>query len=252
MKKFPSTYTLDDMNAINDRIEQLYGATGRMFHEIVSEYVHTDVQIATALEQNTYATFGMGSRATFSPVPDFERIELVLHSTKEIEPDSEQCRCIGAELTSMSKVPFRNETWFGPGHTMNASKEFKKDFGYEYFIFADQGHTATLPDVGEVHFLTAIPIYEDEREWIVENDSFVFMDLLAENFSEEEIYNVDTPRAHFIPECDVEELQLMRSLDIDRETLYQLMEHLEKLEREGKRVDGTVIDEWLEKHRNQE
>lgn len=48
-----------------------------------------------------------------------------------------------------------------------------------------------------VTFLTVVPIYKDEREWIVENNSFVYLDLLYNKFGDD-MFKVDVKREHYI------------------------------------------------------
>ena len=61
-------------------------------------------------------------------------------------------------------------------------------------------------------FLEIIPIYADEREWIVENDSFVYMDLLYNKFGND-MFKVDIKREHYIP--SEEDLLLFEENDED-------------------------------------
>ena len=64
---------------------------------------------------------------------------------------------IANELVKISKFPFRNKTWLGPFHTINASEEFSKEFGFHYFLFDVLGEYDN-----SVVILKCIPVYEDE------------------------------------------------------------------------------------------
>ena len=88
------------------------------------------------------------------------------------------------------------------GHTVDVSKRFADIFGYEFVLLAPTSlvfsPNDTTNDVKNVMFLEIIPIYTDEREWIVGNDSFVYMDLLYNKFGDD-IFKVDIEREHYIP-----------------------------------------------------
>ena len=91
---------------------------------------------------------------------------LILERLPEGEPfypkdtlTDKQTFLIANELIKISKFPFRNNTWLGPFHTINASEEFIKEFGFKYFIFD------VLSEYdNSVVILKCIPIYESEYE----------------------------------------------------------------------------------------
>ena len=54
--------------------------------------------------------------------------------------DSLQARVIATELQGLIKVPFRDRTWLGPGH----SEPFRKTFGFEAFALATPSFVGML------------------------------------------------------------------------------------------------------------
>lgn len=188
---------------------------GFISHEIDSEYVHTDIQLIGGNgEEKTFVTFGVGARKMNSPIPNFNRIELLMYASSDMNTDfsnkSQNAHIVAcAELTSLSKYPFRNDTWFGPGHTINASKRFEEKFGYQYFIFVEHPNIANISGVGEVHFLVAIPVYEEERDWMAnhENGSQRFLDKYVSEYeindAVDDMFMIDLERNVIIPsECE--------------------------------------------------
>ena len=61
-------------------------------------------------------------------------------------------------------------------------------------------------------FLEIIPIYADEREWIVKNNSFIYLALLNIKFGNK-MCLVDVKREHYIP--SEEDLLLFEENDED-------------------------------------
>ena len=194
-----ANYTPKQMEEIIEFIAKNYEGDGYIAHETESDYVHTDVYIAEDEENGMrdFITFGMGAGRMNAPVEPFERIELVISASQDIDIIVPL-----GELVRLSKYPFRNDTWLGMGHTVNFTDDFNKTFGYEYVLLAPTSLVFSPRDttngVKNVIFLTVVPIYKDEREWIVENDSFVYMDLLYNKFGDD-MFKVDVKREHYIP-----------------------------------------------------
>ena len=105
---------------------------------------------------------------------------------------------IAAELASLSKFPFRENTWLHHGHTIDASDVFREAFGFDAFAFICVDF-AQIDGIGEVDFLLTIPIHKEEREWIMETDAYEGHLLPAEVFGNQ-LYFADSRRNAFIPE----------------------------------------------------
>ena len=200
MNKTPIFYTSKQQEQLTDAIEENYGAgSGYIAHENKSEYVHTDILIVgNDGEEKTFATFGMSARAQKSTLPQFDNIELVMTASEDVNMMTDGFGVVCTELCNISKYPFANDTWLGMGHTIGASKKLKEKFGYEAYIVFGPLFSADVYDVGEVRFLQLVPIYNDEREWIMENGTFEYLEAYLQKFDELHIH-IDQPRDHFIP-----------------------------------------------------
>lgn len=190
-------YTPKQMEEIIEIISENFGAGEFIAHETKSEYVHTDVNISDDGEMKNFVTFGMGAGRMNAPVEPFERIELIMNASQDVDITIPL-----GEIVRLSKFPFRNDTWLGIGHTLSFTDHFKNAFGYEYILLAPSSLFFSPKDttngVKSVVFLNVIPIYKDEREWIVENNSFVYLDLLYNKFGDD-MFKVDVKREHYIP-----------------------------------------------------
>ncbi len=192
---FPIYYTPEQTEEVQQFIVQSFGNDEEMLvgHELESEYVHSDVAVVTAKEgSRCFATFGMGARKMNSPFAELARTELVMFASPEVEPTGEKALAIASELQWLSKFPFRNDTWLGPGHTMTASAHFQKVFGFDAFAL-DVVAASDFPGVGKILFLMAIPIYQGEREKMIEGNTFDVLEQLEKKF-DMAIYYVNSQR----------------------------------------------------------
>lgn len=246
-------YTPEQMEKICDRIRRHFGGDGEdgmIAHELRSEFVHTDTMIlAPKGEIRTFVTFGMGAGATASPLPEFQRIELVLSASAALEVPGTEAFQLASELTDTGKYPFREDSWFGPGHTINVSRSFKERFGFGYFLFLDAEFSVRLEGVGTVRFLRLVPIYDEEREWIVLHDGFAFARLLYDAYGED-IFLADSGRPPLVPEGaespeNSEDEELAAALGIELDTFQRLGAFISAQHAAGRTVSYEMIDAWL-------
>lgn len=205
-----ANYTPEQMEEIIEFIAKNYEGGGYIAHETESDYVHTDVYIAEDEENGMrdFITFGMGAALMDVPIDAplwvYERIELAMHTSLNSGVTSREGSEALSFLVNLSKYPFRNNTWFGPGHTVDVPKSFADTFGYDFVLLEptslvfSPSDIAKDNDVDEVKFLEVIPIYADEREWIVKNNSFIYLALLNIKFGNK-MCLVDVKREHYIP-----------------------------------------------------
>jgi hypothetical protein len=142
----------------------------------------------------------MGAREMNAPYPvlGLRRVELLMCASKELDIYSEEAMTIVNELVSLSKFPFRENTWLHHGHTIDASDAFKEAFGFDAFAFICIDFTE-IDGIGEVDFLLTIPIHKEEREWIMDTDAFEGHLMLEEVFGNQ-LYFADSGRNAFIPD----------------------------------------------------
>jgi|GEM_PF-2390013 len=174
------------------------GDEGTVMHELESEYVHTDVLYAdSALGGKMLATFGMGARK-MKAHPDFSsRIELVMFASDGMDADDCGKMVACSQLTAFSKFPFRENTWFGPWHTVTVSDMFKEKYGFDAFIFYPVNAHAEISRIGKVEYLVLLPIYQDELEFIMENEYSIFLEWLFEEYGED-AFLIDRQREHLM------------------------------------------------------
>ena len=194
-------YNPIQMEEIQNFIYETFGGEtdGMIAHEITSEYVHTDTQIfAPEGDNRVFVTFGMGARKMNAPCPGLCHAELLMRASKDFDPASKEGMTLIAELVALSKFPFRKNTWLHHSHTIEASDAFRETFGFDAFTFICV-EFAEIDGIGEVDFLLAIPIYKEEREWIMKTDVVEGLLIMKEVFGEQ-VYYADSRRNVFIPD----------------------------------------------------
>lgn len=249
MENTPILYTEEQEKEIQSFIQQNFGESEFISHELNSEYVHTDTaMVAPEGQSRTFVTFGMGAREMPSPT-DIHRIELAISASPAMDVRSEQAFWLAGEVTHISKFPFREDTWLEAGHTINASADFKERFGYDYFAFWDLDLSFQPTGIDEeIHFLALVPLYEAEREWIVQNDTFAFMYHLYDVYGDR-MFCADLPREVCIPNWDDREQYeqvLMHGLELTRDQLYELFDMLEENEENGEELTSDRLANMLE------
>ena len=254
MKKTPYLYNSIQSEEIQAFISNNFGKDcGYIAHEIKSEYVHTDTMlIAPQNTDRTFVTFGMGARNMNTP-NNAKRCELVMCATKNIATQSKESFIISGELARISKFPFREDTWLGTGHTMDASEEFKEAFGYDFFAFKKLSLSAKLTGIDEdIDFLLLVPIYAEEREWCVNNHTLAFLDRLNEKYDGTE-FNADVQREILLPEDidedEIDDYNFMTVLGIDAPTFNKLCEYIVTANDKGIEITNETINNWIKSNK---
>lgn len=254
MKKTPYLYNPIQSEEIQQFISGNFGeGGGYIAHEIKSEYVHTDTMFIESKDKDrTFVTFGMGARKMNTP-NYAKRCELVMCATKNISTESKESFIISGELVRISKFPFREDTWLGTGHTMDASEQFHEAFGYDFFAFKKLSLSASLTGIDEdIDFLLLVPIYEEEREWCVNNHTLAFLDQLNEKYDGAE-FNADFKREVFLPEDidedEIDDYNFMTVLGIDAPTFNKLCEYIVAANEKGIEITNETIDSWIKGNR---
>lgn len=250
MNKTPYTYNEKQFAQLEEFITENFGSQyDYLVHEITSEYVHTDTLIVkSATGQKQFITCGMGAREMNAPI-NFKRCELVMLTDNRFVATGEKAMILSSELVKISKFPFREDTWFGNGHTIDASNSFKETFGYDCFAFIKLPMSATLSGIdNQVNFLLVVPIYKQERDWCVNNNTLAFFEKLQETYANSELCADVQRNPLILDDLDPDEIDaynLMTILGIDKPAFINLCEMLEQQEQNGVPITNELICELL-------
>lgn len=183
-KAKPEIYSEEEMDRLEQFIEEHFGDYQKVFHEIVSPDIHVDIVIIEPNEKRNYytlVTMGMGAHRMNVPKEladrKLERAELVVClppdwklPTEETPYDAEQWYWPLRWLKILARLPGREDTWLGWGHTVPSGGPFAENTALcgmllanpTIFFAADEAPFCILPDEDEVNFYQMIPLYEEE------------------------------------------------------------------------------------------
>ena len=192
-------YGEEELAAIESHIEEHFGHSESVFHEIVSPDVHIDiVLIEPSPERDRIVLVTMGVGACRMNVPkvledeNVSRMELVSILPKEwnIHSNGDKDYWPLGTMKGVGRFPIECETWLGTGHSVwFGSEEFPgTDFvGYILLppFIADEGAVCTLPGGDDVNFYQLIPLYEDEMDYKINNGVNSLMQLFFLAFGED-------------------------------------------------------------------
>ena len=185
MIELPTMYTAEQLMENENYIATNFGSneTDYIAHESESKYVHTDILIIdNPKDLKVITSIGMGARQMDAPNDSFQNIEIMGFASKKLKLKCKKELILANEIIRLTKLPFSNNTWFGPGHTVNTSEAFQKAFGYDYFLFAYSGFSVEVSDIGTINYLTLIPLYENERNFIAENGDTEYLEKLLDKY----------------------------------------------------------------------
>lgn len=182
--QFPAVYDEQEITCIENHIDRYFGHFENVLHEIVSPDIHVDLAIIPPNEERNYytlVTVGMGACPMNIP-NDFDaqtesRIELVMYLPPDWKLSSSDDYYFWPirELKTLARFPIINETWLGAGHTVTNGEPFSKYSNYNGFILAyvanidSTGYECVLPNGESVRFYQAVPLYEEELLYKIEN-----------------------------------------------------------------------------------
>ncbi len=127
-KEYNEVAPSEDIEAISDHVEKYIGPIESVFHEIVSEGVHLDVNWITPTKENPFhimVTMGMSDRPMKVPkelaAEAYAELLVILPGdwpvTQEAFKDENNYWPVRL-LKDLARLPHRYDTWLGIGHTM--------------------------------------------------------------------------------------------------------------------------------------
>jgi hypothetical protein len=201
---------------IVDHFEKAYpGRESFVFHEIVSDLVHIDVNVMKATEKEPFHvlyTNGMSDLPMSLPEdfpPEeraaYERAEVMLFLPPDWELSDQACKDERNYwpirlLKQMARLPHEYRTWLGYGHTVPNGAEYEPyapDTGLSGVVLCQLGEETSVihtKDGGTVTVYFLVPLYKEEMEYKLETD----MDALLEKLDgiEENILILDPRRTN--------------------------------------------------------
>ena len=171
--------------AITRHVETFWGPVERVFHEIISDYVHVDILFVGPTRDKPFRTFvtsGMSDRPMKPGEQQFYS-ELVISLPADWPVDDaslkdEQNWWPIRQLKYLARFPHEYDTWLDGGHTVpngDPPQPFAENTGFCCSliwipVLADEGcEQLAISPSKSIHFLSLVPIYRDEMEFALEH-----------------------------------------------------------------------------------
>ncbi len=200
---------LEEMTEYIDKVFPCGEGKSFVFHEILSDIVHIDVNIIPPEGSRDYYilwTSGMSDLPMTLPdgdydKKDYERAELFMFLPKDWKfgEIGESAEGVGEEyywpvrwIKYLARFPHEYKTWLGTGHTLPNGEDYSPlgagtEMGGFFFLPVislgedNPGIDALVcKDGTRINFLWAIPMYKEEIEYKLEEGFEAMMDLFSD------------------------------------------------------------------------
>ncbi len=217
----PEMYSPEEWTAVEAHMQQYFGPSEHVFHELVSPDIHVDIYIiAPTPERNYYilTTCGMGAHKMNVPAEladrKLSRAEILVTLPPDWKVDSSDERWYWPLrwLKILARLPIEENSWLGWGHTVANSDDapFADNTRLcgvllmEPHAFDEAAFHCPLPDGDEVLFYQMIPLYFDEMQYKLKHDAETLLSRFPLRFLE--VLDVSRPSV-----CDgIQEKRLAR------------------------------------------
>ncbi|MCH5208087.1 MAG: suppressor of fused domain protein [Oscillospiraceae bacterium] len=179
-------YDEEELDAVEDHIEEYFGEFPTIFHEIKSPDIHCDIYIVPPTEKRDYYTLitvGMGAHIMDIPegldAEELGRAELMICLPKswKIGESSPEWFWPISLLKNLARLPINCETWLGWGHSIDNKDPFANNTKLcgSLLIYPEDvesgADTCLLPNGDSVNFLELVPLYREEMDFKIDNDT---------------------------------------------------------------------------------
>lgn len=179
-------YDDEEIEALEEHIKEYFGDFPTVFHEIVSTDIHCDICIVPPSEERNYytlITMGMGAHIMNIPsdlaIEDHGRAELLicLPPDWKVGENSEEWFWPISLLKNLARLPINCDTWLGWGHSVDNQQAFADTTALEGSLLVypegvdDGAETCVLPNGDTVNFFEIIPLYREEMNFKIDNDT---------------------------------------------------------------------------------
>lgn len=192
----PEMYTEEEMEVIENHITQNFGDFDSVFHEIISPDIHVDIcMIPPSEERNYHVLVTMGMGAHWMNVPEelaeykLERAELVICLPPDwnLQSDDEKWYWPIRMLKVLARLPISEDTWLGWGHTVDNGEPFDESTQLCGCMlinpanFEETANICSMPDGSEVNFYQAIPLYNEEMAYKMDNNAETLLNIMDDS-----------------------------------------------------------------------
>lgn len=186
-------YEQEEWDLIEAHIDKYFGASDKVFHEIVSPDIHVDIYIIEPTPEKNYYTLltvGMGAHRMNVPAElseyKIERAEVLIYLPADWNIDSadEKDYWPLRWLKILARLPIEQDTWLGWGHTVPCGEPFAENTLLSGVLLIDpqnvdeEASVCRLSDTEEVNFYQVVPLYEEEMSFKIANNAEALLEKL--------------------------------------------------------------------------
>lgn len=180
------TYDDEELDVVEEHIKEYYGEFPTVFHEITSRDIICDIACIPPTEERNYftlVTVGMGAHIMNIPesLPADEngRAELLicLPPDWKLGESGEEWFWPISLLKDLAKLPINSNSWLGWGHSVDHRNDLSSTtkFCASLLLYPegapDGAEFCTLPNGDRVNFFEVIPMYREEMNFKINNNT---------------------------------------------------------------------------------
>lgn len=188
-------YEEEEIEAIEEHIKEYFGDFPTVFHEIISPDIHCDICIVPpSKERNYYTLLTMGMGAHIMDIPEELSVEehgraellICLPPDWKVGENSEKWFWPIHLLKDLARLPINCDTWLGWGHSVDHQRPFAEttELCGSLLIYPenvdDGAESCVLPNGDYVNFFEVVPIYREEMDFKIDNDTKALLEQMRE------------------------------------------------------------------------
>ena len=189
------TYDDEELDVIEEHIKEYYGEFPTVFHEITSKDIVCDIACIPPTEERnffTLVTMGMGAHVMNIPdsLPADEngRAELLicLPPDWKLGENGEEWFWPISLLKDLAKLPINSNSWLGWGHSVDHRNELSSTtkFCASLLLYPEgvpeDAEYCTLPNGDRVNFFEVIPMYREEMNFKINNNTKALLERMKD------------------------------------------------------------------------
>ena len=233
-------YDDDELDVLEEHIKEYYGDFPTVFHEITSNDIHCDIAcIPPTKERNCYTLVTMGMGAHIMDIPDelpadeHGRAELLicLPPDWKLGESGEEWFWPISLLKDLARLPQNTNSWLGWGHSVDHQNFVAPNakFCGSLLIYPenvpDGAEYCVLPNGEKVNFFEVIPLYREEMEYKINNNTKALLERMKDV---SHIVDINRPNC-----CEDIETELERN----RRVIDSAKTHSDKIKDKGLKLD---------------
>lgn len=188
-------YDDEELDAVEEHIKEYYGEFPTVFHEITSKDIVCDIACIPPTEERnffTLVTMGMGAHVMNIPesLPADEngRAELLicLPPDWKLGESGEEWFWPISLLKDLAKLPINSNSWLGWGHSVDHRNELASTtkFCASLLLYPEgvpeEAEYCTLPNGDRVNFFEVIPMYREEMNFKINNNTKALLERMKD------------------------------------------------------------------------